>query len=146
MHRSALLLAFCFLLATGITQAQADSVKTTATIHQLASFTNADYNMGPTPVGRSTSFNVYIKNISAADTLWIADVKVGCGCTTPKYRVNEPIVPGQTSFVTLGFTGSARGEFVKYADIIFKNGQTKQVKFYGQAITDTLPTTPVIKE
>jgi hypothetical protein len=146
MTRSVILFAFYFLITSGLIQAQADSTKTIVDIHQLATFTNADYNMGPTPVGKSTSFNVYIKNISTADTLWIADVKVGCGCTTPKYRVNEPIVPGQTSFVTLGFTGSARGEFVKYADIVLKTGQTKQIKFFGQAVTDTLSTTPAIKQ
>jgi hypothetical protein len=146
MYRCALFLPLFFLLSTRLLMAQADSTKTTTEIHQLASFTNDNYNMGPTPVGKNTSFNVYIKNISAGDTLWIADVKVGCGCTTPKYRVNDPIAPGQTSLVTLGFTGSARGEFTKYADIIFKSGQTKQIKFYGQAIADTLAGTPAIKQ
>lgn len=146
MYRSVILVPFYFLLTIGFLQAQSDSLTTAKDINQLAAFTNADYNMGPTPIGKNTSFNVYIKNITANDTLWISDVKVGCGCTTPKYRVNEPITPGQTSFVTLGFTGSARGEFIKYADIVFKSGQTKQIKFYGQAITDALPSTPPLKQ
>lgn len=134
------------LLATASLRAQTDTANSRKDIHTLAAFTNADYNMGTIPVGKNTSFNVYIKNISTADTLWVADVKVGCGCTTPRYRVNEPITPGQTSFITLGFNGSARGEFTKFADIVFKGGQTKQVKFFGNAITDTLTRTPDIRQ
>lgn len=128
-----------WLVSTGITlHAQQDSILPKKDIHQLAEFINDNYDMGKIPIGKNTSFNIYIKNISATDTLLISDIKVVCGCTTPKYRTNDPIPPGKSTYVTLGFNGSARGDFVKTADILFKSGQTKQVKFHGTAVADSL--------
>lgn len=105
-------------------------------LQSLAEFTNADYNMGTILTGKNTEFTVSIKNISKSDTLEIETIKVSCGCTTPKYRNQELILPGQTAMVTLGFNGSARGEFTKFADIVFKGGYSKQIKFYGNAIVE----------
>lgn len=146
MHKNIILTTFFLLIKTLCLQAQNDSSKAVKDIHLLAKFTNADFNLGNIPVGKNTSFNVYIKNISKVDTLWVIDVKVGCGCTTPRYRAHEPILPGETSYITLGFNGSARGEFIKTADIIFKGGQIKQIKFQGNAIIDTLSSSPEIKQ
>ena len=122
--------------------AQQDSMSTPKDIQLIAEFTNADYNMGNVPMGKGAEFNVYIKNISSSDTLEIVDVKVSCGCTTPKYRSKDPILPGKSSYITLGFNGSGGGAFTKFADIIFKSGQSKQVKFYGVAVAEPAPASP----
>jgi len=135
-----------FLLAINIGRAQQDSTPTPKDINLLAEFINADYEMGTIPMGKGTDFNVYIKNISTTDTLMIVDVKVGCGCTTPKYRSNDPILPGKSTYITLGFNGSAGGDFTKFADIIFKSGQSKQVKFHGVAVAEPLPAPPGKKQ
>jgi hypothetical protein len=126
--------------------AQQDSSLTPKDIHLLAEFTNADYNMGNVPIGKGGEFNVYIKNISAKDTLMIVDVKVSCGCTTPKYRSNDPILPGKSSYITLGFNGSGGGPFTKFADIIFQSGQSKQIKFSGIAVAEPAPAEPAKKQ
>ncbi|MEN9684953.1 MAG: hypothetical protein RLZZ28_739, partial [Bacteroidota bacterium] len=73
-------------------------------INKYVQFTNADYDMGKIPSGKPLEYNVTIKNISK-DTLTIYEVKAGCGCTTPKYRSNEIILPGKSTFITLGFNG-----------------------------------------
>ncbi|MEI8111009.1 MAG: DUF1573 domain-containing protein [Chitinophagia bacterium] len=134
MKKSIWLLGLC--LVCGSVAAQKDTTPPPKDINLIAEFINADYEMGTIPMGKGTDFNVYIKNISSADTLMVVDVKVGCGCTTPKYRINDPILPGKISYITLGFNGSAGGEFTKFADIIFKSGQTKQVKFHGVAVAE----------
>jgi hypothetical protein len=138
-----LLLCFivCFVLPNP-SFAQQDSTPTPKDIQLIAEFTNADYNMGNVPMGKGAEFNVYIKNISSSDTLEIVDVKVSCGCTTPKYRTKDPILPGKSSYITLGFNGSGGGAFTKFADIIFKSGQSKQVKFYGVSVAEPAPTSP----
>ena len=113
--------------------------QTTATpkqdINQLVSITNADYNMGKIKSGAPLEYNVVVTNISK-DTLSIKTVKVGCGCTTPKYKAGQIIQPGETATVTLGFNGSAVGPFFKFADIFFGNGLSKQLKFSGDAVKD----------
>jgi hypothetical protein len=152
MHNSIPMLRYVFILmiilggwSTSVS-AQQDSSLTPKDIHLLAEFTNADYNMGNVPIGKGGEFNVYIKNISAKDTLMIVDVKVSCGCTTPKYRSNDPILPGKSSYITLGFNGSGGGPFTKFADIIFQSGQSKQIKFSGIAVAEPAPAEPAKKQ
>jgi hypothetical protein len=104
-------------------------------INTLVEITNGDYDMGKISIGKALEYNVYIKNISSADTLIIQDVKVGCGCTTPKFKTADKILPGKSSFITLGFNGgSAPGDFTKFADIVFRGGLVRQVKFHGTAV------------
>ena len=105
-------------------------------IDQLLSFTNADYDMGKIPSGKPLEYNVVIKNISK-DTVVLKEVTAGCGCTTPKYRANEKIAPGKTTFITLGFNGGANGPFSKTALISFTNGLSKSVQFKGVAVIDS---------
>jgi len=152
MHNSIPMFRYAFILlvilgswSTSVS-AQQDSSLTPKDIHLLAEFTNADYNMGNVPIGKGGEFNVYIKNISAKDTLMIVDVKVSCGCTTPKYRSNDPILPGKSSYITLGFNGSGGGPFTKFTDIIFQSGQSKQIKFSGVAVSEPSPAEPAKKQ
>ncbi len=104
-------------------------------INQLVSITNTDYNMGKIRSGAPLEYNVVVTNISK-DTISIKTVKVGCGCTTPKYKAGQLIQPGETATITLGFNGSAVGPFFKFADIFFGNGLSKQLKFSGDAVKD----------
>ncbi len=132
--RIALILIMAFSLQYGLAQTEKATDK--KTIDSLAVFTNATYDMGTIVTGKNVEFIVTVKNISVVDTLEIADVKVSCGCTTPKYRSHELILPGKTALVTLGFNGSARGEFTKQAEIVFKGGYSKQIQFRGVAVAE----------
>jgi hypothetical protein len=113
-------------------------------INTIIELTNGDYDMGKISAGKPLEFNVYIKNIST-DTLILQDVKTVCGCTTPKFKTADKILPGKSIFITLGFNGNATGEFSKFADIYFKGGLSKQVKFHGIAIADGPATPPRIQ-
>jgi hypothetical protein len=146
MIRNLILASFFLVCLPFLAAAQQDSTPVPKDIQLIAEFTNADYNMGNVLIGKGGEFNVYIKNISSSDTLMIVDIKVGCGCTTPKYRSNDPILPGKSSYTTLGFNGSGGGAFTKFADIIFKSGQSKQVKFYGVAVAEPAPADPARKQ
>lgn len=106
-------------------------------IDKIISITNADYDMGKISSGKPLEYNLVIKNIST-DTIMLLDVKVGCGCTTPKFKANENLLPGKSTFITLGFNGGATGEFSKFADIIFSGGLSKQVKFHGIAVAEEI--------
>ncbi len=105
-------------------------------VDKILTISNADFDMGKIPAGKPLEYNLVIKNISK-DTVILQDVKVGCGCTTPKFRAGETILPGKSTFINLGFNGDAHGEFTKTADILFNNGLTKQVKFHGITYTDS---------
>jgi len=110
-----------------------------ADISKVLEFKEENHDFGKIPYGKPVEFDVMIKNISA-DSVKIENVKVGCGCTTPKYEQGKSYAPGQDFKVTLGFTGYADGPFEKYVDIFFNNGLTKQIKFHGTGYK--VPETP----
>jgi hypothetical protein len=125
---------FTIISALFFTAGYSQTTNTTAkNINTTLQFTNEDYNMGKIKSGAPLEYNVTIKNIST-DTVSIKTVRVGCGCTTPKYNAGQVIQPGETTTITLGFNGSATGPFVKYADVFFGNGLSKQLKFSGDAV------------
>ena len=126
----------CFICAAflfGHAGSQTTAPPPTKDIDKILSITNTDYDMGRISSGKPLEYNLVIKNISK-DTVSLVDVKVGCGCTTPKFRAGESLLPGKSTFITLGFNGGANGEFTKFADIIFSGGLSKQVRFHGFAI------------
>lgn len=112
-------------------------------IDRIVSITNTDYDMGRIASGKPLEYNLVIKNISR-DTIVLLDVKAGCGCTTPKFKAGESLLPGKGTFITLGFNGGANGEFSKTADIIFSGELKKQVRFHGVAVSDSTAVKPPV--
>ncbi len=129
----------CFFAIHGQAQTVPPSTKN---IDKILAFTNLDYDMGKIVYGVPLEYNVTVKNISK-DTVVLKEVVAGCGCTTPKYRSGEKILPGKSTFITLGFNGSVNGEFVRTVDIFFNDGSlVKQAKFHGVSTVDS----PAVKQ
>ena len=125
----------CSLLVAATMNAQtatstASSPAQTPDITKVLDIKEANHDFGKIPYGKAAEYDVVIKNISN-DSIKIENVKVGCGCTTPKYEQGKAYGPGETFKVTLGFNGYTEGNFTKYADIYFSNGMSKQVVFTG---------------
>ena len=112
--------------APATTQAQKD-------INKVLKFTNDNYNMGNIPYGKPTEFVVTIENISATPVT-LNNVQLSCTCTTPKLQASAVIAPGQKTVVTLGFNGSAMGNFTKNATIFLSDNLIKTVNFYGVGV------------
>jgi hypothetical protein len=127
---------FLYCLLCFVYSQSQETVPVKKDVDKLVSITNADYDMGKISTGKPLEYNVVIKNISK-DTVVLQDVKAGCGCTTPKFRAGEKILPGKSTYIVLGFNGDAHGEFVKTVDIIFGGGLVKQVKFRGVTFSDS---------
>ena len=125
-------LFFSSLLVAALLNAQAPAIAPAQTqdITKVLDIKEANHDFGKIPYGKPAEFDVVIKNISS-DSVKIENVKVGCGCTTPKYEVGKAYGPGETFKVTVGFNGYTDGQFTKSAEIFFSNGLTKQVTFTG---------------
>ena len=102
-------------------------------ITKFVEFKNADYDFGKIPFGKPSEYQLSIKNISN-DTITLERVQVGCGCTTPKYEAGKKIAPKDSYEVTLGFNGSAMGNFSKNATIFLSDNLIKTVNFYGVGV------------
>lgn len=131
-------LFFTSLFVAAIINAQAPSAASDqvgqsvqkADIATTLQFNEENHDFGKIPYGKPVEYDVVVKNISS-DSVRIENVKVGCGCTTPKYEQGKAYGPGETFKVTLGFSGYAEGPFEKYADVVFSNGLSKQIRFHG---------------
>lgn len=141
MRKIFLVLAVVFFAANSHAQTTLPPAKN---IDKMVAFTNLDYEMGKIIFGVPLEYNVTIKNISK-DTVVLKEVVAGCGCTTPKYRAGEKILPGKSTFITLGFNGSVSGEFIRTVDIFFNDGSlVKQAKFHGVSTVDSPAVKPAI--
>lgn len=108
-------------------------------VDKVIKFNEDNHDFGQIPNGKPVEFDIIMKNLSN-DSIKVENVKVGCGCTTPRYQQGKAYGPGEVFKVTLGFNGYATGAFEKYADISFSNGLSKHVKFHG--VGYKVPDTP----
>jgi hypothetical protein len=99
-------------------------------INEYLKFSETVHDFGKTPYGKAVEFDIVLTNISK-DSIKIENVKVGCGCTTPKWSAG-PYAAGQTFKITLGFNGYSEGHFEKYVDVYFSEGLHQQIKFIGE--------------
>lgn len=137
MKRFTLFLSSLLIAAT--MYAQAPATQDQPDISKVLDIKKSNHDFGKIAYGKPVEFDVEIKNISS-EPVKIENVKVGCGCTTPKYEAGKTFAPGETIKVTLGFNGFAEGHFEKTADLFFSNGLTKQIRFHGEGYK--VPETP----
>jgi hypothetical protein len=127
MKKFALFFTLFIAVASLHVQAQTD---TTADISKVIQFKELDHDFGKIPYGKPAEFTLDMKNISH-DSVTIEDVKVGCGCTTPKWQPG-PYAAGQDFNIIIGFNGYTEGQFNKVVTIYFKGGLSQLIKFHGE--------------
>ena len=98
-------------------------------ITKYVQFGELDHDFGKIPFGKPAEFELTMKNISP-DSLKIQEVKVGCGCTTPKWNAG-PYAAGSDFKITIGFNGATDGEFHKVVTVYFEGGLSQVIKFHG---------------
>ena len=89
----------------------------------------ATHDFGKIPQGKPVFTFFEIKS-STADSLKLEMVQAGCGCTTPEWS-REPIAPGATTTVKVGYNAASEGNFEKSITIMYNQTQAKHVKISG---------------
>jgi hypothetical protein len=122
---------FALMIAlAGVISVNAQDAQPVEDISKVIQFKETDHDFGKIPYGKPAEFNLEMKNISA-DSVTIEDVKVGCGCTTPKWKPG-PYAPGQDFDITIGFNGYTEGNFSKVVTLYFNGGLSRVIKFHGE--------------
>lgn len=114
-----LLGAFLFAGAQGSTQAAEELLKFKETEHDFAQI----------PQGKPVYYTFEIVN-TGKTALKLDDVHATCGCTTPEWS-REPIAPGATAFIKVGYNAAAEGFFDKPITVTYNGNQVKQMKIKG---------------
>lgn len=122
------------LVAVATTNAQSDVHKPNA---NNAFTTNADdlklkeseFDFGKIPQGKPVFHNFEVVNIGKT-VLKLDNIQASCGCTTPEWS-KEPIAPGSTATIKIGYNAAVENVFEKYITITYNGNQTKQLVIKG---------------
>jgi hypothetical protein len=88
------------------------------------------FSFGKIPQGRPVIHVFQIEN-TGKEPLLLENVQASCGCTTPEWS-RDPIAPGATVPIKVGYNAYAEGHFNKTITIFYNNGQTKALTITGE--------------
>ena len=108
------------------TTAQADSLKPAPDVLIL---TETEYDFGKIPQGKPVTHIFEFKN-TGTTPFSLDNVQASCGCTTPEWN-KDPIAPGATAKITVGYNAQNEGTFAKPVTITYNGNQTKQIIIKG---------------
>ncbi|MBI1342176.1 MAG: DUF1573 domain-containing protein [Terrimonas sp.] len=96
----------------------------------VLSFKETAHDFGKIPQGKPVFYTFDVTN-TGKDSLAIANVQTSCGCTTPEWS-RDPIAPGATAAIKVGYNAAGAGHFEKYITVLYNGNQTKQIIIKGE--------------
>ena len=87
------------------------------------------FDFGTIPQGKPVYHFFEVTN-TGKDPMVISNVQTSCGCTTPEWS-KEPIAPGATAKVRVGYNAAGEGHFEKFITIMYNQNLSKQIKITG---------------
>ncbi|MFZ9661286.1 MAG: DUF1573 domain-containing protein [Chitinophagaceae bacterium] len=92
-------------------------------------FAELSHDFGRIPQGKPVTHIFKVTNQTTSPIL-LENVQASCGCTTPQWT-KEPIAPGATSEINVGYNAASEGNFEKTITVYYTKGQTKQMTIRG---------------
>jgi Protein of unknown function (DUF1573) len=117
------------LLAFGLVTFSYAQVAPTAGTDDVLKLKEAEHNFDKIPQGKPVYYDFEIVNTGTIE-LRLDNVQASCGCTTPEWN-KDPIAPGATGHIKVGYNASAEGYFEKFITVTYNTTQTKQIKIKG---------------
>jgi len=114
------------LLLTVALMAQSQSV---TTVEEPLLLKQTEHNFDKIPQGKPAYYTFEIVN-NGKVPVKLDDVHASCGCTTPEWS-RDPIAPGETAKIRVGYNAAMEGYFEKYINITYNTSITKQIKITG---------------
>jgi hypothetical protein len=116
------------------TQAQGNQAVNKASmetpVHKESLFLKeTSYDFGKIPQNRPVTHEFEVVNTSS-DSLKLENVQASCGCTTPIWK-KDPVAPGASTTITVGYNAAAEGNFEKTVSIYYNGGQMKILNIKG---------------
>lgn len=103
--------------------------QTPSTAEDFLKLKESEHDFSKIPQGKPVYYSFEITNIGKTD-LKLDNVTATCGCTTPEWS-QEPIAPGKSSMIKVGYNAAAEGPFEKFITVTYNSNQTKQIKIKG---------------
>lgn len=100
------------------------------TAPEALQFKETSHDFGKIPQGKPVYYLFDVTNTSA-EPVKIENIQTSCGCTTPEWS-KEPIAPGATTQIKVGYNAAGAGHFDKYITVLYNQKQTKQIVIKGE--------------
>lgn len=104
--------------------------QTVAPAGEMLQLKETEHDFGKIPQGKPVFYNFEIINRSSIP-LKLDNVQASCGCTTPEWS-KEPIAPGASAQIRVGFNAAVEGPFTKPITIIYNTNEHKEIIIKGQ--------------
>ncbi len=102
---------------------------TVAASEDVLKLKETEHDFSTIPQGKPVYYSFDIVNTGKI-ALKLDDVHASCGCTTPEWS-REPIAPGATAKIKVGYNAAAEGHFEKFITVTYNSNQTKQITIKG---------------
>ncbi|MGV3764651.1 MAG: DUF1573 domain-containing protein [Chitinophagaceae bacterium] len=126
MKKNLSVTAAVFMLSMSglMAQSNAGSLK-----KETVAFSEKTFDFGKIPMGRPVTHTFTITN-NGTDSLYLENVTASCGCTTPVWK-KEPVAPGASTQIEVGYNAAAEGAFDKPVTIYYNKGAMAQLSVKG---------------
>ena len=118
-----------FVAAMAFTMNAQTNVSIASATPDILSMKESAFEFGTIPQGKPV-FHFFEVTNTGKTPMVISNVQTSCGCTTPEWS-KEPIAPGATTKIRVGYNAAAEGHFEKFITIMYNQNLTKQVKITG---------------
>lgn len=93
-------------------------------------FLKTEHNFGKIPQGKPVYYSFDITN-NGSEPIVISNVSATCGCTTPEWT-KEPIAPGASAKIKVGYNSAAEGVFEKNITVHYNHNHSKELIIKGE--------------
>lgn len=127
------LLTLFFLFSTSLYSVAQNSNTTTSNTsaqnQKVLKLQEAEHDFSMIPQGKPVYYNFEVVN-TGKEPLKLDNVQASCGCTTPEWS-QDPIAPGSSAKIKVGYNAAAEGSFEKFITITYNKNQSEQLKIKG---------------
>lgn len=114
---------------------------TSAKVAEMLVLKEPSFDFGKIQQSHPVTHEFEVTNTSP-DTVKIQNVQASCGCTTPVWK-KEPIAPGASTSINVGYNAASEGPFEKLVTIYYNGGQIKTLAIKGTVFkASTTPAPP----
>lgn len=129
MKAALTVIGLLMLVEAGMSQSKALPHAVSSSGREILNISSTIHDFGAIPQGKPVYHIFRIENQSS-DTLRIDQVLSSCGCTTPSYQ-KEPIPPGGSTELKVGYNAEADGLFDKNITLYYNQGKIKTLNIRG---------------
>jgi len=123
------LILFLALFVNFSVKAQTTPALTNLAKEETLQLKETQFDFGKIPQGKPVTHIFEVIN-TGKTPLVLENVQASCGCTTPEWS-RQPIEPGASQLITVGYNSASEGPFEKSITIFYNKGQMKNLMIRG---------------